>query len=134
MPSKGNSFFMPSTVDDCHCRPQVTIVLSTGYVCAWLVAMVLDNMLPREVDSADRIRELALHERLEMDGKAAHLIEDEMDQQHKAPSTPPNPSPNQPNSPLDPFGVSMSAAARPKRWGVSRQAKGRDSIPTRLTF
>jgi hypothetical protein len=31
-----------------------------------------------------------------------------------------------------PFGDSMSAAARPKRWGVSRQAKGREFDPTRV--
>jgi hypothetical protein len=30
-----------------------------------------------------------------------------------------------------PFGDSMSAAARPRRWGVSRQAKGREFNPTR---
>jgi hypothetical protein len=28
-----------------------------------------------------------------------------------------------------PFGDSMSAAARPKRWGVFRQAKGREFDP-----
>jgi hypothetical protein len=31
-----------------------------------------------------------------------------------------------------PFGDSMSAAARPKRWGVSRQAKGQEFDPTRV--
>jgi hypothetical protein len=31
-----------------------------------------------------------------------------------------------------PFGVSMSAAARPKRWGVFRQAKGREFDRTRV--
>jgi hypothetical protein len=31
-----------------------------------------------------------------------------------------------------PFGVSMSAAARPKRWGVFRQAKGREYDPSRF--
>jgi N-methylhydantoinase B/oxoprolinase/acetone carboxylase alpha subunit len=32
-----------------------------------------------------------------------------------------------------PFGDSMSAAARPKRWDVSRQAKGRDFVhPTKI--
>jgi hypothetical protein len=30
-----------------------------------------------------------------------------------------------------PFGDSMSAAARPKRWGVFRQAKGREFDPSR---
>jgi hypothetical protein len=33
-----------------------------------------------------------------------------------------------------PFGSSMSAADRPKRWGVSRQAKGREIDPTRVEF
>jgi hypothetical protein len=33
-----------------------------------------------------------------------------------------------------PFGDSMSAAARPKRWGVSRQAKGREFDPTKVEF
>jgi hypothetical protein len=31
-----------------------------------------------------------------------------------------------------PFGDSMSAAARPKRWGVSRQAKGQQFDPTQV--
>jgi hypothetical protein len=31
-----------------------------------------------------------------------------------------------------PFGDSMSAAARPKRWGVFRQAKGREFDPSRV--
>jgi hypothetical protein len=31
-----------------------------------------------------------------------------------------------------PFGDSMSAAARPKRWGVFRQAKGREFDPFRF--
>jgi hypothetical protein len=31
-----------------------------------------------------------------------------------------------------PFGDSMSAAARPKRWGVFRQAEGREFDPSRV--
>jgi hypothetical protein len=31
-----------------------------------------------------------------------------------------------------PFGDSMSSAARPKRWGVFRQAKGREFDPSRF--
>jgi hypothetical protein len=33
-----------------------------------------------------------------------------------------------------PFGDSMSTAARPKRWGVSRQTQGREFNPTRVEF
>jgi hypothetical protein len=33
-----------------------------------------------------------------------------------------------------PFGDSMSAAARPKRWGVFRQAKGREFDPSKVEF
>jgi hypothetical protein len=33
-----------------------------------------------------------------------------------------------------PFGDSMAAAARPKHWGVSRQATGREFDPTSLKF
>jgi hypothetical protein len=33
---------------------------------------------------------------------------------------------------LGPLGDSMSAAARPKCWGVSRQAKGREFNPTKV--
>ena len=45
--------------------------------------MVLDNILPGELDPADRIREIAMKDKLDMRGSRAHLIEDEIAQTHK---------------------------------------------------
>jgi len=73
--------------DHGRCGEQVTIVLSTGYVCGWLVAMVLDNILPREIDPADRIRDSALHSHLRAENTPAHLIE--MGPDPKVPPPPP---------------------------------------------
>lgn len=47
--------------------------------------MVLDNILPSELDPADRIRQLALKDRLDMKASGAHLIEDEIATKHKVP-------------------------------------------------
>ena len=45
--------------------------------------MVLDNILPWELDPTDRIRQLALKDRLDMKASGAHLIEDKIHRDHK---------------------------------------------------
>lgn len=45
--------------------------------------MVLDNILPWELDPTDRIRQIALKDRLDMKASGAHLIEDKIHQNHK---------------------------------------------------
>ena len=45
--------------------------------------MVLDNILPWELDPSDRIRQLALKDRLDMKASGAHLIEDKIHHDHK---------------------------------------------------
>lgn len=39
------------------CRDSVILIMSTGYVFGWLIAMILDNLLPMEVgDPIERAR------------------------------------------------------------------------------
>ncbi len=45
--------------------------------------MVLDNILPWEVDASDRIREIALKDKLDMSASKAHIIEDRINHDHK---------------------------------------------------
>lgn len=43
--------------------------------------MVLDNILPTEHDPADAIRNMAKEKHMEMTGKMAHAVEDDMHHQ-----------------------------------------------------
>ncbi len=47
----------PDTCNCCACRDSVILVLETGYVFGWLVAMVLNLIIPHETgDPMERIR------------------------------------------------------------------------------
>lgn len=45
--------------------------------------MVLDNILPWEMDPTDRIRQIALKDGFDMKASGAHLIEDKFHRDHK---------------------------------------------------